>query len=269
MKKILIKLIQGLLWILDKDHRCYEDIGMDDIKKFTDIQNVSFKSDFGHASQIFRTIPYLVWELKTTTHTLYAADKHRVIDENMETKWLEDLSTGDKLMTDTGLEEVISCRSLGIRTHMYCVQVDSENDNDNDPYNHLLYTDGILSHNTTVAAAYLLWRAIFRADQTILVVANKYTQALEIMDRIRYTYEHLPNFLRAGVSEYNKGTLTFDNGSSITSRATAPDAGRGLSISLLYCLAGETTVTVRDKITGSIKEISLEDLHNELSNDTI
>lgn len=87
---------------------------------------------------------------------------------------------------------------------------------------------------TTTAGAYLLWLAMFRPDTQILIAANKFSQAMEIMDRIRYSYEECPNFIRAGVVEYNKGTITFDNGSRITARATTPDAGRGLSITLLY-----------------------------------
>ncbi len=87
---------------------------------------------------------------------------------------------------------------------------------------------------TTTAAAYLLWRAMFVPDTKILIAANKMVSALEIMDRIRYGYEECPNFIRAGVTEYNKGTLSFDNGSKITARATTGDAGRGLSITLLY-----------------------------------
>lgn len=87
---------------------------------------------------------------------------------------------------------------------------------------------------TTTAAAYLLWRAMFVPDTKILIAANKFSQAMEIMDRIRYSYEECPNYIRAGVVEYNKGTITFDNGSKITARATTPDAGRGLSITLLY-----------------------------------
>ncbi|RYF11345.1 MAG: hypothetical protein EOO77_19565, partial [Oxalobacteraceae bacterium] len=88
---------------------------------------------------------------------------------------------------------------------------------------------------TTCAAAYLLWKAMFTPDTTILITANKLVQALEIMDRIRYAYENLPDHIRAGIVEYNKGTIAFDNGSKIVSRATSSDAGRGLSISLLYC----------------------------------
>jgi hypothetical protein len=87
---------------------------------------------------------------------------------------------------------------------------------------------------TTVAAGYLLWKAMFTADTTILVTANKVVQAYEIMDRIRFAYENLPNHIRAGITEYNKGTIAFDNGSKIVARATTSDAGRGLSITLLY-----------------------------------
>ena len=87
---------------------------------------------------------------------------------------------------------------------------------------------------TTCAAGFLLWKAMFTPDTTILVAANKFVQAIEIMDRIKYAYENLPDHIRAGVIEYNKSTIKFDNGSRIVSRATTPDAGRGLSISLLY-----------------------------------
>jgi hypothetical protein len=118
---------------------------------------------------------------------------------------------------------------------------------------------------TTCAAGFLLWKAMFTPDMTILVVANKYVQALEIMERVRFIYENCPNHIRAGVTEYNKGNISFDNGSRIISRATSSDAGRGLSISLLYCLDGETTVKVRNKETGEIKDVSLAELYEELN----
>ena len=88
---------------------------------------------------------------------------------------------------------------------------------------------------TTCAAGFLTWKAMFIPDTTILVVANKFNQALEVMERVRYCYENLPNHIRAGVTEYNKSNISFDNGSRIIARATSADAGRGLSVSLLYC----------------------------------
>jgi len=87
---------------------------------------------------------------------------------------------------------------------------------------------------TTVAAAYILWYALFNPDKTILIVANKLKQAIEIMDRIRYSYQELPDHIRDSATEYNKSSMVFSNGSRIVCRATTADAGRGLSISLLY-----------------------------------
>ena len=87
---------------------------------------------------------------------------------------------------------------------------------------------------STAAAAYLLWYAMFNSDQTILIAAHKYSGAQEIMQRIRFGYELLPNFIRAGVTSYNKGSIEFDNGSRIIAQATTENTGRGLSISLAY-----------------------------------
>jgi len=88
---------------------------------------------------------------------------------------------------------------------------------------------------STLAAGYLLWYAMFIPDSTILVASNKYTGAQDIMQRIRYAYENCPDHIRAGVVDYNKGSLGFDNGSRIVSATTTETTGRGMSISLLYC----------------------------------
>lgn len=88
---------------------------------------------------------------------------------------------------------------------------------------------------TTCAAGFLLWKAMFTPDTTILIVANNHSGAMEIMSRIKYAYENLPDHVRAGVTLYNRKEVAFDNGSRIVSRATSPDAARGLSVTLLYC----------------------------------
>ena len=88
---------------------------------------------------------------------------------------------------------------------------------------------------TTCAAVYLTWYAMFHPDQTILIAAHKYTGAQEIMQRIRYVYEMCPDHVRAGVVNYNKGSMEFENGSRVVSATTTGNTGRGMSISLLYC----------------------------------
>jgi hypothetical protein len=117
---------------------------------------------------------------------------------------------------------------------------------------------------TTCAAGYLLWKAMFTSDTTVLICANVLKQALEIMGRIRFAYEEMPDFIRGGVYSYNKSYLEFDNGSRIVATATTQNSGRGMTVNVLYCLGGENTVTVRDKETGKIKNISLVDLYQEL-----
>ena len=104
-------------------------------------------------------------------------------------------------------------------------------------YHDYRYSISLMPRQTgksTSAAGYLLWYAMFVPDSTILVAAHKYTGAQEIMQRIRYAYESVPDHIRAGVTSYNKGSLEFDNGSRIVSATTTENTGRGMSISLLY-----------------------------------
>ena len=104
-------------------------------------------------------------------------------------------------------------------------------------YNNNRYSINMLGRQmgkTTVAAGYLLWFAMFKPDSTILVAAHKAAGASEIMQRIRYAYETIPNHIRAGVVEYNKGSITVDNGSRIVSSTTTENTGRGMSLTLVY-----------------------------------
>jgi hypothetical protein len=54
------------------------------------------------------------------------------------------------------------------------------------------------------------------------------------MQRIRFAYELCPDYIRAGATNYNKGSIDFENGSRIVSATTTETTGRGMSISLLY-----------------------------------
>jgi len=106
-----------------------------------------------------------------------------------------------------------------------------------DTYHNYRFSISMMPRQTgksTTAAGYLLWYANFVSDSTILVAAHKYTGSQEIMQRIRYAYESVPDHIRAGAVDYNKGSLTFDNGSRIVSATTTENTGRGMSISLLY-----------------------------------
>ena len=106
-----------------------------------------------------------------------------------------------------------------------------------DVYHNYRYSISMMPRQTgksTTAAGYLLWYAMFVPDSTILVAAHKYTGSQEIMQRVRYAYESVPDHIRAGATNYNKGSIEFDNGSRIVSATTTENTGRGMSISLLY-----------------------------------
>ena len=120
------------------------------------------------------------------------------------------------------------------------------------------------SGKTTVVAVYALWYAIFNRDKNIGIVSNKESSAKMILSRIKRMWESLPLWLKPGVTEYSKTFVTFDNGTRIVISATSPDAFRGESMNLLVCLGGENKVKVRNKFTGEIKDISIEELYNEL-----
>lgn len=101
-------------------------------------------------------------------------------------------------------------------------------------YKSVILLTGRQMGKTETTVGFLLWFAMFNDDSTILVAGNVYRAALEIMKRVRYAYEQLPDWLKAGVIKYARESVEFDNGSTILSQATTENTGRGLSLSILY-----------------------------------
>ncbi len=119
-----------------------------------------------------------------------------------------------------------------VRFHLYDYQVELIN-----CYHTNRYSINMLGRQmgkSTCAAGYLLWYAMFVPDSTILIAAHKYTGSQEIMQRVRFMYENLPEWIKAGATSYNKGSIDFDNGSRIVSATTTENTGRGMSITLVY-----------------------------------
>ena len=86
---------------------------------------------------------------------------------------------------------------------------------------------------TTMMTIYALWNACFNKDQRVLVVANKEGTAIEIFQRIRLAYEELPNWIKPGVKEYGKTSMTLANGSRVGISTTTGTAARGQSVNCL------------------------------------
>jgi hypothetical protein len=177
--------------------------------------------------EVHKTIKFDVWAVETENFEIQCADEHIVIGENREEIYVKDLKIGDKIITENGAERVIRVEKLDAEPeHMYDLSIDSEN--------HTFFSNGILSHNSTLATIFMLWVAIFNNDQKILLVANKENTAAEIFRRIRIAYEGLPNWLKAPVTYYGLESLELQNGSRINITTTTGTAARGSSANLLF-----------------------------------
>lgn len=87
---------------------------------------------------------------------------------------------------------------------------------------------------TTVAAMYILWFATFQKDRRCIIASKAMSHAVAIQSRVKFAYEALPSWLKAGCKFYNRTSIEFDNGSVIISEPTSENTGRGDSPSIIF-----------------------------------
>lgn len=88
---------------------------------------------------------------------------------------------------------------------------------------------------STCLAAFILWSAMYEGDGCVsLIVSRSMSGSLDIMDRIRYMYETLPDHLKIKVTTYNKRQIIFENHNEISAVACSNKVGRGRAIKHLY-----------------------------------
>ena len=87
---------------------------------------------------------------------------------------------------------------------------------------------------TTTTAAFFIWYVLFHDNKVCAILANKAPISQEILSRIKLMYEHLPLWIQQGVVEWNKRSITLENGSRILAAATSSSAIRGYSLSLVF-----------------------------------
>ena len=139
------------------------------------------------------------------------------------------------IWTEDGLEKVVEIVKTDRIENMYDVELPEYT-------NHRYYTNGILSHNTTIYTVYLLWYAMYHPDKRVMVCGNKLDIAIEIMDRIRLGYEYCPSEIKIGVTTYNKKCIEFENNSIIRCFATGSSGCRGFSAN---CVNKYSIITIR------------------------
>lgn len=211
----IIRLIYFLISLLDKLER--------DDKKLIytfDIDGIHVKTDTGFhpISHIHITRPFDIYTLELTNgYHLKCADTHIVYNEHMQEVFVCDLHIGDNIITDQGLSKVIGISHSPTKVCMCDVTVTDDN--------HRYYSNGILSHNTTTSAIFLLWYILFNTDKNSLVLGNKRKTAVEILTKVKNIYLELPYFLKPGIYKWNEGEIVLDNGCRCMAEATTINSG--------------------------------------------
>ena len=91
-------------------------------------------------THVLRTIPMAVWEVNTDSHFLKGAGKHRVATASGLLS-IDQLRAGDFLHTTSGMQKVNRVVKTSAVENLYDLRVDTAD--------HLYYSNGILSHNST------------------------------------------------------------------------------------------------------------------------
>ena len=212
--------VRNLFGICKKFNAKFES---DDPKKFIEsyeVRDIEVETDEGWrpANAIHLTRLFASWQVKTTNHEMICADDHLVYTKTniLKETPVKKLKKGEMIMTDLGLEEVVSVEKMPFSENMFDLSVDDDN--------HRYFTNGILSHNSTSYTIFALWYCIINKEKTVLICANKFNTAKDILSRIKLAYEELPNWLKPRVTEWNKAAVTFDNGCKIVTEATSANS---------------------------------------------
>ena len=228
--------ILNLISSLDSSEKSEEKL----IKSFQlDGIEVLSESGFVPATYIHLTKPFEIYTMTTENgHELKCADEHLIFTSQMKTIWAKDLKVGQEIMTKEGPSKVLSIFKIDTKVCMCDITVDSEN--------HSYYTNGILSHNTTTSAIFMLHYILFNYDKNALVLGNKQKTAAEIIDKIEKIYLELPYYLKGGIMKFNQGSIALDNGSRIMSEATTENSGIGFT---LHCVLADEFAHIPPNIT--------------------
>lgn len=89
------------------------------------------------------------------------------------------------------------------------------------------------SGKTTVLIGEIVHHIVFNPNYKCAILANKLKTATDIMDRLKLVYENLPKWMQQGVVEWNKTSITLENGSKVVAASTSSSAVRGSSYNFL------------------------------------
>ena len=233
IKQYIINILYKLISIIDHIdyHYIRKEKLIDNYKTIEEIElhdNIEILTDTGYKplSHIMITKPFEQYIIKLENgYELNCADEHIVFDEKFNEIYVKNLSIGDYIQTDKGLQKIVSLEISSTKISMCDTTVNDEN--------HRFYSNGILSHNSTTTAIYCLWIILFNTDKMALILSKSGPAGRDLLAKIKDMYMCLPYFLKVGVYKWNQSEISFDNNSSISTEAFSPTAGLGKTINFL------------------------------------
>lgn len=208
--------------------------------------------------EILKTIDLDVLKLTFDDGTiLKCSAKHSLILSNGEEIYAQD-ALNHEIKSIKGVTRCTSVEDTGIKEPMYDVVL---------LLDHHYYTNGILSHNSgksITIATWLAWLYCFSKDIVIGICANKLSMAAEFLKNTKDILVQLPVWMTPGCKVWNVGSIGGDNGVRILTDSPSDSSFRGFSCNVIVvdeCLKGDTEVTIRESISGSVKVIPIETLY--------
>jgi len=86
---------------------------------------------------------------------------------------------------------------------------------------------------TTSYCMFICYLLCFQKHKNVLLLANKLTTSKGILSRIKFAFELLPKWLKPGVTEWNKESITLTNGCSVKAFAASSDGARSEAANVL------------------------------------
>ena len=235
IRNIIYKLINLIEKIEFRNHNFDEDNIFDKIINIINTNDYNYhtiETDYGFVpfSEINLTSPMSLYRLELENgNWLECADNHIVFTFNHNQKLVRDLTTDDYVLCKddpiNGIK-VRKVKNMNSKVSMLDITVDTPEMS--------YYTNDILSHNTVSAAITILHYALFNKDKGIMIVANKGSTVVEIVDKIKNIYKLLPFFLKKGIENWNQSSIVFDNGCRIKTDKRTKEPAIGFTIDFLY-----------------------------------
>ena len=118
------------------------------------------------------------------------------------------------------------------------------------------------SGKTISMTSWIIHYILFNPNTRVAILANKRDTAKDILEKLKNSYENLPLWLQQGVLEWNKQSITLENGSKVIVSSTSGSAIRGGSYN---CISGDSIVDI--KLNNKLIKTKIENIPKILNND--